>query len=414
MSFLGPTILPPKIPDVFLSGNGHTGLWEHAEDKRGKFPLDQKQLLKKNYAEYNAVRLPKDRSVVCHAPFVSMNFEQSGKVTACCYNRTHVIGNYPENSIDQMWRSSQMEELRSALENLDFSKGCEKCADHLLTKNYYSPLMKNFDKLPVNGREAAKLGPSILEFELSNACNLECIMCNGHFSSSIRRNREKLPALQFPWDQAFVEQLRPYWKNVEWAKFLGGEPFLNPLYFDIWDQIAEENPKVKVVITTNATVLNDKVKRMLERVKPMLVLSIDSMEKKTYESIRVNAKFDDTMAHLQYFLSYARLHERTIDVVVCPMQNNWQDLPAIFKWGVENIVQVSFNTVHYPLELALMNASQDTLLRAVDLYRNSKIPDINDLYKNPSEWAKIVSTNNRNRFTSLIEQIEHWAQAKQA
>ena len=34
--------------------------------------------------------------------------------------------------------------------------------------------------------------PSVLEFELINTCNLECVMCTGEYSSLIRAKREKL------------------------------------------------------------------------------------------------------------------------------------------------------------------------------------------------------------------------------
>ena len=43
-------------------------------------------------AEYKAIRVTKNTSIFCHAPFTSMNFEQNGNVTVCCYNRKYVLG----------------------------------------------------------------------------------------------------------------------------------------------------------------------------------------------------------------------------------------------------------------------------------------------------------------------------------
>ncbi len=364
--------------------------------------------------KYNEHRLMQDKNLVCHAPFVSMNFEQTGKVTACCYNRTHVVGTYPANTVDEIWNSDKIAELRLALENLDFSKGCQKCEESLLSRNYFSPLMKNYDKLNKNGWEAARSGPRIFEFELSNLCNLECIMCNGSFSSSIRKNREKLPPLKFPWDDRFVEQLRPYWKNIEWAKFLGGEPFLNPLYFKIWDQIAEENPDVKVVITTNGTIMNSKVMSVLNRVKPMLVLSIDSFQKETYEAIRTKASYEETMKNLTIFINYAKAFRRTVDVVVCPMINNWRDLPEIFDWGIRNTIQVSFNTVHFPESLALQKAPKKKLAEVAKFLNSVDMPKIEDLQGEPTPWARTVSAANRNRYESLKAQVESWSREEGA
>jgi MoaA/NifB/PqqE/SkfB family radical SAM enzyme len=57
--------------------------------------------------------------------------------------------------------------------------------------------------------------PSMLELELNNTCNLECVMCIGELSSSIRKNREKLPAIRSPYDEAFVEPTRRVYSSSQ-------------------------------------------------------------------------------------------------------------------------------------------------------------------------------------------------------
>src|SRR6185295_19977224 len=73
--------------------------------------------------------------------------------------------------------------------------------------------------------------PKLMEFEISNVCNLECTMCTGFFSSSIRHNREHLPPIKTPYDDAFVRQLEPFVPHLKAARFLGGEPFLIRTYY---------------------------------------------------------------------------------------------------------------------------------------------------------------------------------------
>ena len=47
------------------------------------------------FEDYQASREPgADRSVCCHAPFVSLHFAQSRPVTACCCNRASVLESY--------------------------------------------------------------------------------------------------------------------------------------------------------------------------------------------------------------------------------------------------------------------------------------------------------------------------------
>ena len=42
-------------------------------------------------AEYNTIRQTKNTAIFCHATFTSMNFEQNGNVTVCCYNRIYAL-----------------------------------------------------------------------------------------------------------------------------------------------------------------------------------------------------------------------------------------------------------------------------------------------------------------------------------
>lgn len=364
--------------------------------------------LKEYLSTYNQGRPFKARSHFCHAPFASLNFEQNGNITACCFNRSHVIGRFPESNIQELWNSQKVQELRQAIREVDLSKGCQLCEKQLLSQNYNSMLTKNFDLLEKNGEEAAFLGPRIMEFEISNICNLECIMCNGYFSSSIRKNREYLPPLENPYTDKLIEQIRPFFKNLEWIKFLGGEPFMNPLYYKIWRTLAEENSPAKVVITSNGTVMNSNVRWVLENLKPMMVLSIDSLKKVNYERIRKNARFESTMMNLGIFMQYASKNQKTIDLAVCPMTMNWQEIPEIFDWGTKNSVQVNLNTVLSPNELSIRNLGKSEIEKIIYYYENIRLKTWESFFESPSPWTKIISDNNNNIFNAYVRQIRFW------
>ena len=68
-----------------------------------------------------------------------------------------------------------------------------------------------------------------MEFSISNVCNLECVMCNGNFSSAIRAHRDQLPPAKSVYSNAFDPVLRSILPHLFRAKFLGGEPFLIPV-----------------------------------------------------------------------------------------------------------------------------------------------------------------------------------------
>ncbi len=373
--------------------------------------LETKENLIGVLEEYNETRPLASRNLICHAPSVSLNFNQDGMISACCYNRTHVLGEYPKDNLGNVWKSAKAKELRQAIKDLDLTKGCALCRVQIIGKSFFSTLARNFDNTLVNGDLAAESGPRILEFELSNLCNLECIMCNGHFSSAIRKNREKLPPIISPYDEKFVQQLRPFWTTVEWARFLGGEPFLNPLYFKIWEQIVEVKSSAAVAITSNGTIMNKKVEWVLENVKPFMILSIDSLDKKTYESIRVNASYEQMKENLFQFISYAQVQNRSVDIMICPLVSNWEEIPQIFDWGFDHEVCVGVNTVIKPEELSLRSLSSKVLMEIAAKFKAHKLKSVITTESTFSGRQKAISALHQQRFDSLIALIQFWGQS---
>ena len=106
-------------------------------------------------------------------------------------------------SIKEIWKGEKAEQLRDYIKNNDLTLGCLNCETQLLAGNFDAVKSKQYDhnKLNFNGY------PSVMEFELSNTCNLECEMCSGDFSSLIRAKREKLPPIKDAYDIEFVNQL---------------------------------------------------------------------------------------------------------------------------------------------------------------------------------------------------------------
>lgn len=103
-------------------------------------------------AEYNASRAPgTDRSVLCHAPFISLNFDQSGRASACCFNRHFVLGTYPQQSVRDMWTGAPAQALREAFRTGAHAPGCERCFGQLEHRNFSGALMQNFDSYTARG-----------------------------------------------------------------------------------------------------------------------------------------------------------------------------------------------------------------------------------------------------------------------
>jgi MoaA/NifB/PqqE/SkfB family radical SAM enzyme len=371
---------------------------------------------RKLIAEYNATRGATDRSVLCHAPFTSVNFDQTGRANACCYNRAHVLGVYPRDNLKDMWFGAAAEELRRYIREDSLEGGCHMCRLQLDARNFAGFKGKFYDKYaPDPSRKANTflkrlLGsrtvamPKVMEFELENTCNLECIMCNGYFSSAIRKNREKRPPQASPYDRRFVEQLIDFMPHLEEMKFLGGEPFMIGIYYDIWEEVTRVNPAVKIHITTNATTLNPRTKKLLETMLSAgldvsLCVSIDSVKKETYEKIRVGASFEAVMENIAWLLDYTRRKKSgaRLSFAVCPMVVNRREMPDLVRFANERDVTVFFNTVINPPEQSLRYLAYEDL-EALLLDYERRVP------AQETEVEKI----NHAYFVGLVNQLKAW------
>ncbi len=303
-------------------------------------------LSKEIIAEYNVARGKPTSTHICHAPFTNMYFNVHGDCAPCWLTFLDP-DSYPKKSIHDIWFGERYQSLRRHLLNYDLRHKCGTCLKNLQGANYTSVLARAYDINPVQDY------PSMLELELDNTCNLECVMCIGELSSAIRKNRERLPALKSPYDQAFVDQLEEFIPHLKELRFNGGEPFLINWVYKIFEKVEKLNPSLKIVIATNGTVVNYKVKEWLSKLNIHINFSLDSLTPQIYESIRVNAHYDRVMEHFKFFHDYTSRHQRTMCLMVNPMRNNWHEMPDFVRFANSHNINLWFNTIQRPEELSI-------------------------------------------------------------
>jgi molybdenum cofactor biosynthesis enzyme MoaA len=367
-----------------ISGSGKRHLYK---DAKSGFDISN------DIDQGNLSRSEDISNFVCKAPFSNMFFDVNGKVHACClsWKCSEEIQN---NSIDRIWKGEKFNLLRNKIIEKDLSFACNICNSQIKNNNSHLALSNMFNGFAKFNTEY----PVMMEFELSNTCNLECIMCNKNFSSSIRKNRDKLPPVKIPYDDDFILQVEKYIPYLEKARFVGGEPFLTELYYKIWDRIIVINPQITISVGTNGTILNDRIKKLLEKGKFEIVFSIDSLIKNNYEMIRKNADFDTVINNLDFFRDYCLRKGTFFNIAVCPMQQNWTELPGLVKYCNEKDVDIFFNTVIEPFECALWPLSGEKL-DEIRVYLEKQ---------NISECHGKTESHNITRYNELINQIKTW------
>lgn len=294
----------------------------------------------------------------CNAPLNNMYFTVLGQVSPCWLTTGDCDHWSEERSISDIWFGEKFQKYRDDHVKQIFEKRCALCKKEHDSEVW--PLAKAYERFPV------RKYPSLMELELSNQCNLECIMCSGFLSSGIRKNRDKLPPLRMAYTEKFVEELKEFIPHLEELRFNGGEPFAQKIVLDICDVIASIKPELKVNIATNGTVMNDRVRRIMDNNNLHVNISIDSLDPIKYSLIRINGDLETVLKNFEIFRDYCLPRNRELSVMVNPMRNNWEEMAEFTKWTSEQDVNLWFNTIRYPVHLSLWNLPETELKKVLD------------------------------------------------
>lgn len=341
---------------------------------------------------FNKSRSISHKTHLCHAPFNNMYFNSLGEVAMCWLTFQNPPKYSASNSIRDIWFGDEFNKVRENIkvQNLDYK--CLTCKKNLERGNFINVLSKAYDNdYPLTDY------PSIMEFELSNTCNLECTMCSGLLSSSIRKNRENLPPIENHYGDQFVEELKEFIPYLKEARFNGGEPFMIKIYYQIWDEIFKLNPDVKITVATNGTVLSGKVKDYLSRGNFHLNISMDGFSKEIYEQVRINGNHDRLHENFEWFRNYCAENDRTLCVMINPMRQNWWEMSEFLNWCNEKDVHLWFNSIIHPENQALWSLPSTKL---EEIYQQLSLAEIKPNVKT----RKGIYNYNVKTYKNLVEQ----------
>lgn len=386
---------PIWLKNLFLEAYRKTGEIALVTQKN-KF-IKNSCLNKDSILSYNRQRMYGPRKYLCYAPYSSMFFSRNGNMAPCYASYQYKSDIWPQKSIHESWFNGEFKAIRDAIQigNLDYA--CKFCKPLFESENFGSLLPNKYEPYGIGKLKY----PKIMEFELSNRCNLECVMCDGNLSSSIRKNRDKLSPLKDVYNENFVKELDEFIPHLQMAEFTGGDPFLIPIYYDIWEKINALNRDCQILITTNANTMNERIEKMLNTYKNLhFNISLDSLNKSNYTQIRQNATFENVITNTKRFIAYCKKHSTYCNILVCPLTINSRDFSNIIQFANQHNICVYFHTVVKPKNLSLKFQSPEYL---VDLIR------FLEAYTPPRK-TKNQKTNADN-YQSLIQLLKTWKEA---
>jgi radical SAM protein with 4Fe4S-binding SPASM domain len=130
--------------------------------------------------------------------------------------------------------------------------------------------------------------------EVTNECNLRCIMCP--VSVGLKRRKATMVLADFV---KIIDKI--YMNKPRIMLHVAGEPLLNK---DLFDMIGYAKDKgCWVGIHTNATLLTKEMStRILESSLNFISFSFDGVTSEAYEKVRVGARFDQVRSQIETFL----------------------------------------------------------------------------------------------------------------
>ena len=153
--------------------------------------------------------------------------------------------------------------------------------------------------------------PKKILIETSVNCNAKCIMCPNNKIKRINREMslENFKKIIDSLVDKEVEEIHP---------FIHGEPFVVKDIFKMMSYINEVLPTTKIVLFSNAGVLNEAKSKELINIKNIksITFSVDASTKETYEKIRVGLNFETTINNILKFLELNKQSNTPINTSV--------------------------------------------------------------------------------------------------
>lgn len=177
--------------------------------------------------------------------------------------------------------------------------------------------------------------PKVLEIELTDYCNIKCIMCHVAFEGQKPVHSIDLSVLQSVADSTY---------NTEIKFGVNYEATLHKQYIDVINMFSKNGNKI--TLNSNGTKWT---KEMFDGLKGnnhiyRIAISIDSLQKETYKKIRQNDGFEDVYNTL---ITLGDIFKDSKTIVATNLVLNRSNLPELIdfvdfchKYGIDNIQTV--------------------------------------------------------------------------
>lgn len=305
----------------------------------------------------------------------------------CCSSSKKYKNTDPLQWWNSEYRKQSVEGMKEGIKVSD----CTRCYQE--EENNEISLRMNYNR-KIDLSQQKKALPKQIDLDLSNFCNLKCIMCNSDRSSQWAKDEGLYPTTSgvSSTSTEILDDICKISKDLEYLTIQGGEPSIMSEYDYYFNFLKENNiiKNVELTTITNLTNLNGKFYKFLENFKKTtLLVSIDAFDT-VNNYIRYPSNFAQIEKNLIEMTKSKADIKLTISLQTLSMFNfkeflNWLDeMSKIYK-KKNKLLKIFAHKVYKPTELCVYGAPlklKEKFIKDVETYFfESNELNHNDIFK---------------------------------
>lgn len=399
----------------------------------------------------------------CPLPWIHIATRPNGDVRLCCTANASGAGyddvkdaglikkdgiamNLRDHTVAEIWNSAHMKQTRIQMLNNEYPTSCIKCYQEeqngIVSKRQWETQVwkerLNLDSIVSKTGIDGSLPVDIPYFDLrlGNMCQLKCVMCSPHDSSSWIKEWK----LQFPryktieliqdqqWDNkfdytwyqkgSFLDTMKEQALYIRELYFAGGEPLLIPEHYKILEFMVETGSSKNCVLryNSNGLELPGKLFDLWKHFKEVKFnFSVDAVGDKN-EYIRYPSKWDTVVQNLHILDNTP--DNVTVNIACAVQLLNVLYVPELVEWKEQQQFKkinlppygaglIGTHLVYLPSYLnirVLPNEIKSEVEHRVNLFCNKKINDL-EFMTNPygfQRWQGLIKYMNAEDWTNKI------------
>ena len=181
----------------------------------------------------------------------------------------------------------------------------------------------------------------VLQWHISEACNLKCKHCYQKDHKPVQLEYEQLINILDQYKELLSELKMPGHINLT-----GGEPLVSPFLYPLLERFKSDKELYSFSLLTNGILIDPTVAHKLAQYRPAYIqVSLDG-DRKTNDDIRGKGTYDQIAKAIRNL----KAEDIFVSLSFTAQHDNYRQFPQVVKYAVKNNVDVVWSDRYIPLD----------------------------------------------------------------